>query len=238
MTCRRLVGRSTLITGAASGVGRATVHRFAEEGAALVCLFDRDESNLAVVADEVTERGAVARTFLGDVASDDDCQAAVDLTVAETGGLDILVSNAPAHSASDFVEMTTSEWDRVITVNLRASFVIGQRAGRHDRRQPQRRHSLYGVGVRTRRFDAVCAYGASKAGIVNLTKTMAIELVQHGIRVNSVSPGPLDTPQSLAVLGSEEAMTRARVLAPRPDEPLGAAGGGRRLLRLPGLGRR
>ncbi len=70
MTCRRLVGRSTLITGAASGVGRATAHRFAEEGAALVRLFDRDESNLAVVADEVTERGAVARTFLGDVASD------------------------------------------------------------------------------------------------------------------------------------------------------------------------
>ena len=211
MTCRRLVGRSTLITGAASGVGRATAHRFAEEGAALVCLFDRDESNLAVVADEVTERGAVARTFLGDVASDDDCQAAVDLTVAETGGLDILVSNAPAHSASDFVEMTTSEWDRVITVNLRASFVIGQRAARAMIAGNRKGAILYTASVSALGASMQYAhYGASKAGIVNLTKTMAIELVQHGIRVNSVSPGPLDTPQSLAVLGSEEAMTRAR----------------------------
>jgi 3-oxoacyl-[acyl-carrier protein] reductase len=173
-------------------------------------LFDRDEQGLAAVASETAAAGATPLSLVGDVTSDGDCQDAVDRTVAEAGGLDILVSNAPAHSSADFLDMTVSEWDRILTVNLRASFVLGQCAARA---MVERQG---GVVLFTASVSAMGAstqyahYGASKAGIVNLAKTMAIELVGHGIRVNTVSPGPLDTPQSLAVLGSEAAMARAR----------------------------
>ncbi len=211
MTCRRLVGRSALITGAASGVGRATAKRFAEEGASVLCLFDRDAENLAKVAAEVADRDATPIQFAGDVTSEADCQSAIDRTVAEAGALDILLSNAPAHSSADVLEMSVSEWDRVINVNLKASFVLGQRAARAMVASGKGGVILYTASVSALGASMQYAhYGASKAGIVNLAKTMAIELVKHGIRVNAVSPGPLDTPQSLAVLGSEEAMARAR----------------------------
>jgi NAD(P)-dependent dehydrogenase (short-subunit alcohol dehydrogenase family) len=211
MWCRRLEGRSAVITGGASGVGRATAKRFAEEGADTICLFDLNEKNLAVVASEVEERGAKAISFVGDVTSAVQCQEAVDATVDASGRLDALVSNAPAHSSSPFLEMTLEEWDRVLAVNLRASFVIGQIVARAMVASGQGGSILYTASVSAIGASIDYAhYGASKAGIVNLTKTMALELVGHKIRVNAVSPGPLDTPQSLAVLGSEEAMQRAR----------------------------
>jgi 3-oxoacyl-[acyl-carrier protein] reductase len=211
MTCRRLEARSALITGAASGVGRATAKRFAAEGASIICLFDLDVQNLAKVSAEVADEGATSIEFVGDVTSEEDCQNAIDRTVAEAGALDILLSNAPAHSSADVLNMTAAEWDRVINVNLKSSFVLGQRAA-----QAMVSSGKGGVILYTASVSALGAsmqyahYGASKAGIVNLAKTMAIELVRYGIRVNAVSPGPLDTPQSLAVLGSEEAMARAR----------------------------
>lgn len=211
MTCRRLEGRSALITGAASGVGRATAKRFANEGAGVVCLFDRDEKNLATVATEVADEGATPLPFGGDVTSEEDCQEAVQQTVAKAGALDILVSNAPAHSSADVLEMSVAEWDRVMDVNLKASFVLGQAAARAMVARGRGGVILYTASVSSLGASTQYAhYGASKAGIVNLAKTMAIELVKYGIRVNAVSPGPLDTPQSLAVLGSEEAMARAR----------------------------
>jgi NAD(P)-dependent dehydrogenase (short-subunit alcohol dehydrogenase family) len=211
MTCRRLEGRSALITGAASGVGRATAKRFANEGASVICLFDRDEKNLATVAAEVADEGTTALPFVGDVTSEEDCRDAVQRTVAEGEALDILVSNAPAHSSADVLEMSAAEWDRVMNVNLRASFVLGQAAARAMVARGSGGVILYTASVSALGASTQYAhYGASKAGIVNLAKTMAIELVRYGIRVNTVSPGPLDTPQSLAVLGSEEAMARAR----------------------------
>jgi NAD(P)-dependent dehydrogenase (short-subunit alcohol dehydrogenase family) len=211
MSCRRLEGRSTVITGAASGVGRSTALRFADEGSSYLCLFDRNAGNLERVAEEVQSRGAKAVQFVGDVTVVEQCREAVEQTVAEAGRLDILVSNAPAHSAMPFLEMTLEEWDRVLAVNLRASFVLGQLAARAMVADGRGGVILYTASVSSLGASMEYAhYGASKAGIVNLAKTMAIELVHDGVRVNAVSPGPLDTPQSLAVLGSEEAMQRAR----------------------------
>ena len=211
MSCRRLEGKSALITGAASGVGRATAKRFASEGASPLCLFDLNAANLAAVSAEVAELGAKPIEFTGDVTADAQCQQAVDRVVAAAGSLDILVSNAPAHSAAPFLQMTTQEWDRVLQVNLRASFVLGQAAARAMVAGGQPGVILYTASVSSMGASKEYAhYGASKAGIVNLAQTMALELVSHGIRVNAVSPGPLDTPQSLAVLGSQEALDRAR----------------------------
>ena len=211
MSCRRLEGKSALITGAASGVGRATAKRFAAEGASTIGLFDLNAANLEIVAAEVAERGAKPLSITADVTSTQSCQEAVSQVVAAAGRLDILISNAPAHSASPFLDMTVEEWDRVIAVMLRASFVLGQLAAKAMIADGKGGSINYTASISAIGASAEYAhYGAAKAGMVNLAKTMAIELVSKGIRVNTVSPGPLDTPQSLAVLGSEEAMQRAR----------------------------
>jgi glucose 1-dehydrogenase len=227
MWCRRLEGRSALITGAASGVGRATARRFAEEGAAVLCLFDLDADQLKDAAKEVEAAGARAVPYTGDVTSPGNCQQAVDLLVSVAGRLDILVSNVGADRVVPFLEMEVGEWDRVLGINLRTSFVLGQIAARAMVADGGGGVILYTASICALGASSEDAhYGASKAGIVNLAKTMAIELVGRGIRVNTVSPGPLDTPMSLALLGSEEAMQKAREdwpLAPmrrlgRPDE--------------------
>jgi NAD(P)-dependent dehydrogenase (short-subunit alcohol dehydrogenase family) len=211
MWCRRLEGKSALITGAASGVGRATAKRFADEGSTVLCLFDRDADNLKQVASEVEAAGARPVAFTGDVTSAMSCQAAADLLISTAGRLDILVSNVGADMVVPFLEMSIGEWDRVVGINLRASFILGQIAARAMIADGRGGVILYTASICALGASAEDAhYGASKAGIVNLAKTMAIELVGKGIRVNTVSPGPLDTPMSLALLGSEEAMQSAR----------------------------
>jgi NAD(P)-dependent dehydrogenase (short-subunit alcohol dehydrogenase family) len=211
MWCRRLEGKSALITGAASGVGRATAKRFAEEGSTALCLFDRDTDNLKQVVSEVEAAGAQAVPFIGDVTSAESCQAAAELLISTAGRLDILVSNVGADLTVPFLEMSIGEWDRVVGVNLRASFILGQIAARAMVADGRGGVILYTASICALGASTEDAhYGASKAGIVNLAKTMAIELVSKGIRVNTVSPGPLDTPMSLALLGSEEAMQSAR----------------------------
>ena len=208
---RRLESVSALITGGASGVGRATAHRFAHEGAARITLFDKDAERITVVAAELAEIGAEPRSVVGDVSRPEDCQRAVDEAVRGDGRLDVLVSNAGADSMHPFLELELAEWHRVMDVNLTASFVLGQAAARAMVAAGNGGTILYTAsisGVFASTGDA--HYGASKAGIISLVKTMAIELVEHNIRVNCVSPGPLDTPLSLALLGSEEAMQAAR----------------------------
>lgn len=208
---QRLEGISALITGGASGVGRSTAQRFAQEGAAHITLFDRDPDNLETVCEEIRALGAAPHPVVGDVSRPEDCQRAVDTAVEAAGRLDVLVSNAGADETVPFLELPLEEWHRVMDVNLTASFLLGQYSARAMVAGGNGGSILYTAsisGVAASQGDA--HYGVSKAGIISLVKTMAIELVGHGIRVNAVSPGPLDTPLSLALLGSEEAMQAAR----------------------------
>ena len=190
MTCRRLRGQTAVITGGASGVGRATAHRFGREGASTLILMDRNADALPGVVAEVHDAtGADVFGFAGDVSIDDDCAAVI----------------------ARALELGRSEWDRTIAVMLRASFVLGQEAARSMVATNTGGSILYTASVSALGASKEYAhYGAAKAGIVNLAQTMAIELVDYGIRVNTVSPGPLDTPQSRDVLGSDEAMEAAR----------------------------
>jgi NAD(P)-dependent dehydrogenase (short-subunit alcohol dehydrogenase family) len=202
---------SALISGGASGVGRATAHRFAQEGAAPVTLFDKDSERIEDVAAELEEIGTEPRSVVGDVSRPEDCRRAVDEATRGDGRLDVLVSNAGADSIHPFLELELEEWHRIMDINLTASFVLGQAAARAMVAAGNGGAILYTAsisGVAASTGDA--HYGVSKAGIISLVKTMAIELVEHNIRVNCISPGPLDTPMSLALLGSEEAMEAAR----------------------------
>ena len=208
---KRLEGLSALISGGASGVGRATAHRFAQEGTARITLFDLDAERITDVAAELTDIGTEPRTVVGDVSHPPDCRRAVDEATRGDGRLDVLVSNAGADSIHPFLELELEEWHRIMDINLTASFVLGQAAARAMVAAGNGGTILYTAsisGVAASTGDA--HYGVSKAGIISLVKTMAIELVEHKITVNCVSPGPLDTPMSLALLGSEEAMQAAR----------------------------
>lgn len=223
MSCDRLAGTSVLVTGAGSGVGRATAARFAREGATTIGVFDRDATAAAETVAALDQVGVTAIPLVGDVTSRAVCQAAVDEVVAAHGRLDALVSNAGADGEASFLEMSDDEWHRVIDVNLTASFVLGQIAARAMVADGGGGVILYtasisGMGA----SDGDAHYGVSKAGIINLVQTMAIELVPHRIRVNCVSPGPLDTPLSRALLGSDEAMEAAR--AHYPLVPMGRLG--------------
>jgi 3-oxoacyl-[acyl-carrier protein] reductase len=187
-------------------------------------MVDRNSDALPAVVEEVSAVGSAQVIGVnGDVSIDADCERFVATAVEQFGRLDVLVSNAPAHTSAPFLELQRDDWDILMGVMLRASFVLGQLAARAMVDRGNGGSILYTASVSALGASKQYAhYGAAKAGIVNLTQTMAIELVDYGIRVNSVSPGPLDTPQSRDVLGSDEAMERAR--AHWPLVPMGRLG--------------
>lgn len=205
----RLSGKTALITGGGSGHGRATVHRFVEEGAQPVFVLDKLKERCEKVAAEAAQQGSAATAIHADVGNRDDCRRAIDMAVEQAGRLDILVSNAAAWTQEPFLDMKWDSWDYVLNVNLNASFILGQLAARVMNEQGG------GVILYTASIDFKGAapqfshYGVSKAAIVNLVKNMAIELAPYNIRVNSISPGPSDTQQSVDIVG-EETMKKFR----------------------------
>jgi 3-oxoacyl-[acyl-carrier protein] reductase len=200
----RHAGRHVLITGGGSGFGRATALRFAAEGAGHVVLVDRLQDRLDAVRGEVQSAGAAVTTACVDLATIAGCDDAVRLGLEGAGHLDVVVSNAAAWTQEPFLELADESWQRVLAVNLTASFAIAQRSAR-----AMRDHGQGGVILFTASISSLGGspefshYNATKAGIANLTKTLSLELVGYGIRVNCVSPGPGDTQQSVDLVGQE-----------------------------------
>lgn len=203
MASGRLAGKNALITGGGSGFGRATAHRFVQEGVEHVFLVDIKDDRLEKVSAEIADLGAKATPINADVSVEENCRRAIKTAVDSDGQLDILVSNAAAWTEEPFLEMKKESWDRVLAVNLSASFVLGQSAARAMKEQGG------GVILYTASISAFgaswdfCHYNVTKAGIVNLVKCMAIELAEHNIRVNCISPGPSDTQQSTDIVGED-----------------------------------
>lgn len=204
MDTTRHAGKAVLVTGGGSGIGRATALRFAAEGADHVTIVDRDEARLAQVAAEVEERDAAAATVRVDLGEIAGCDAAVREAVAAAGRVDVAISNAAAWTQEPFLELTDESWLRVIAVNLTGSFAIGQRVARAMVECGRGGVILYTASISSLGGSPQFShYNAAKAGIANLVKTMSLELVEHGIRVNCVSPGPSDTQQSIDIVGHE-----------------------------------
>jgi NAD(P)-dependent dehydrogenase (short-subunit alcohol dehydrogenase family) len=200
----RHVGKVVFVTGGGSGIGRATALRFAQEGAEHVVLVDRLRDRLQRVSDEVVAHGAVCTTVEADLGSIEECARAVADAVEAAGRVDVAVSNAAAWTEEPFLELKDESWQRVISVNLTASFAIGQRAARAMVERGRGGVILYTTSVSSLGGSPEFShYNAAKAGTANLVKTMALELVGHGIRVNCVSPGPADTQQSVDLVGIE-----------------------------------
>jgi NAD(P)-dependent dehydrogenase (short-subunit alcohol dehydrogenase family) len=189
----RLADKVALITGAASGIGRATALLFAREGAA-VSVVDVDETSGQSVVQAIVDGGGRAIFLRCDVSQAADCQRAVQRTADELGGLDILFNNAGIIRRATILETTEAQWDRVMAVNVKSVFLMSKYA------IPWMVQAGGGVIINTASGwglvggrNAV-SYCASKGALVNMTRAMALDHAEQNIRVNCICPGDTDTP--------------------------------------------
>lgn len=204
MDTSRHAGKIVLVTGGGSGIGRETALRFAREGAERVYVVDHFDDRLERVAAELEQAGTRPGTIKAELAEIEGCEYAVRTAYEDAGRLDVVISNAAAWTQEPFLEMNDESWLKVIAVNLTASFAIGQRAARAMIESGRGGVILYTISISSLGGSLEFShYNAAKAGTANLVKTMALELVKHGIRVNGVSPGPSDTQQSVDLVGEE-----------------------------------
>lgn len=186
-----LKGKVALVTGATSGIGRATALRFAGAGAR-VGLVGRNRRELNRVLSEIEDGGGEALALAGDVTDEAAVGRLITRLVKKFSVLDVLV-NAAGHIANGTIETTRpSEWDAIMNVNLRAVFILMQAAVPH---LAKRRGNIVNVSSVTglRAFPGVLAYCVSKAGLDQLTRCAALELAPKGVRVNAVNPGVVVT---------------------------------------------
>jgi 3-oxoacyl-[acyl-carrier protein] reductase len=188
----RLEGKATIITGAGRGIGKAIAHKFLAEGArVLIC--DIVADRVAGAAQELTSQGEV-HALAGDVTDAAFCALLVERARQLFGSLDVLVNNAGIGVFEPFLQHSEATWDRVMAVNLKSMFLLGQRAAQAMVAQGNGGAIVNMASTNGHMGEkGLAAYNASKAGVVLLTKTMAIELAEHNIRVNCVSPGFIRT---------------------------------------------
>jgi len=189
----RLADRVALITGATSGIGRATALLLAREGARVALTGRNDERGRAVVA-EINAAGGDATYLHSDVCREADCRAAVGQAISEFGRLDILFNNAGVFFANTAVECTEEEWDAQVDTSLKGAFLMSKHALPHMIRRGRGSiiHNSSGWGIVG--GDRAVAYCAAKGGLILMAKAMAIDHGRQGVRVNCVCPGDVDTP--------------------------------------------
>ena len=214
---KRLTGKVAVITGAASGIGRAIAERFAADGADLA-LVDLNSDRLEVLQHDLEATSARMICSQTDVANATAVGEAVDDILSRFGRIDILVNNAGIMIRKGFLEYSVSDWDRVMSVNLKSAFVFSRKVapGMMKAGQGKIINIVSGAGMTGL---ARGAYGPSKAGLVNLTASMGLELAPYGINVNAISPGATATPMLEPVTASRE--TEETVLRTIPLGRLG-----------------
>lgn len=190
----RLEGRVALVTGAASGIGKATAQRLASEGAAVLITDIAAEAGEAT-AGEINDGGGKAAFFRHDVTSESDWEAATAKAVEEFGGLDIVVNNAGMGDLKSIEDTTLEEWNRTVAIDQTGVFLGMKVAAPHlkksDHASVVNISSIFGTSGG---FGTSPAYHAAKGAVRTLTKNAALHWATEGIRVNSIHPGFIETP--------------------------------------------
>jgi NAD(P)-dependent dehydrogenase (short-subunit alcohol dehydrogenase family) len=226
---KEFANKILLITGATSGIGKATAIRFAEAGANIAAV-GRSESSLIELTEELASLGAQSLAIRSDLSDDAGAANAVSKALEHFGGVDVLV-NAAGHISSGTIENTSLEaWDAMLNINLRAVFILMQQA------LPaiiQRRGNIVNVSSVTglRAFPGVLAYCVSKAGLDQLTRCAALELAAKGVRVNAVNPGVVVT-EIHKRGGMTEEQYKAFLEHSKSTHPLGRVGETREIAEL------
>lgn len=187
----RMKQKVSIITGAQSGIGLATARRFAAEGATVVLADVKDASP---AANELVGTGAQARFVQTDVSNASQVEALLEQTLSAYGHLDVLVNNAGLELPKRITDTTEAEWDRLMDVNLKGVFLCSRAAIPAMQRQGGGVIVNVGSELGLVGGSEIAAYCATKGGVVQLTKAMAVDHAADGIRVNCVCPGPVATP--------------------------------------------
>ena len=215
-----LRGKRALITGAGRGIGKAVAAKFLLEGARLL-ICDIVAERIKNAGDELSEYGEV-HSLAGDVRDPFFCDQLVERARGLFGGLDVLINNAGIASFHSFLDHPEEDWDRTLDTNLKAVFLLSQRAARLMVELGEGGGIINMASTNGHMAEkGLAAYNASKAGVILLTKTMAIELARHNIRVNCVSPGFIQTELAEEAGGDEEFLKDylSKVPLGRPGRP-------------------
>jgi NAD(P)-dependent dehydrogenase (short-subunit alcohol dehydrogenase family) len=218
----KLSRKVAVITGAAAGIGEAAARLFAKEGARLV-LVDIDAEALSRLSEELEKAGTILAEVAGDVSNPEVCRSIIGKTAHQFGRLDILFNNAGIVTGGTLADCTETDWDRSVAVNLKSMYLLCREAVPVMQKQGGgsivNMSSIAGLaGVAQRGV-----YSVTKAGVIGLTKSLAMDFVKEGIRVNCICPATVDTPslrQRIANAIDPEAARRAFIAR----QPMGRLG--------------